>query len=438
MIQPTVIPGADGRRYPPPLFPAVATAPAAGRGSHARRAARMAPGIARQCAGWRPGKEPKIASEEPPSHERLLWLLLEQSRDHALILLDPDGVVVGWYAAAEDIFGYTRAEILGQRADRIFIPEDCERGVPAHELEVARADGRAEDDRWQLRKDGSRFWASGVVTPLREGQRLVGFGKVLRDRTDVKARIDASDNRLAALVAVDERKNLFLATLGHELRSPLSPLVNAIELLRLASLPASAEAPLRMMERQVASLRRLVDDLLDVARIGAGKVRLEVRELRLDEVLHRAADSVRADAERQEQRFSVLLLPSPVYVDGDPDRLHQVFVNLLANAIKYTPRGGQIWLKETVEGSEAVVRVEDDGVGISPEVLPRIFELFTQEESSLPLSAGGLGLGLPLVRELVSLHGGTVQVRSEGKDKGSELSVRLPLRPTPGDPPDRP
>jgi PAS domain S-box-containing protein len=362
--------------------------------------------------------------------DQLLGLLLEQSKDHAVVLIDPRGTIVGWFAAAEHVFGYRREEIVGQSAEVLFTPEDRERGVPFHELEVARANGRGEDDRWQLRKDGTRIWVSGVVTPLRDPSGiLVGFGKVMRDRTDLKGQLDALENRAGGLAAADSRKDLFLATVAHELRSPLSPIANAIELLRLSGdqLPDAIEGPLRVIERQLASIERLVEDLLDVTRIGAGKVRLEPAELRLDDVLRRAAESVRPQSLHRGQQLQVLLLPTPVCVRGDAERLHQVFVNLLSNAVKYTPERGRIWLKLTIEGADAVVRVEDTGIGIAAEMLPRIFELFTQEECSRPMAAGGLGLGLPLVRELVAMHGGSVQVRSEGRNKGSEFTVRLPL-----------
>jgi PAS domain S-box-containing protein len=380
--------------------------------------------------------ESMAGSAHPPPRtrpllEHLLALLLEQSRDHAVILMDPRGVILGWFAAAENIFGYTRQEMVGQHLDRLFTADDRARGVPFHELEVARANGHGEDDRWQLRKDGSRLWASGVVTPLRDAQgSLVGFGKVVRDRTDVKAQLDAAENRAMGLAAADRRKDLFLGTLAHELRSPLGSLLNAIELLRLAGMPAGDGVPLTIMERQVATLERLVEDLLDVSRIGAGKVRLDLGPLRLEEVLRLAAETVRPSMAERAQRFEVLLLPTTVHVEADAARLQQVFVNLLANASKYTPEGGRIWLKETIEGEEAVVRVEDNGIGIGADVLPRIFDLFTQEESSRAMAEGGLGLGLPLVRELVTRHGGTVQVRSEGRGKGSEFTVRLPLRRT--------
>jgi PAS domain S-box-containing protein len=366
----------------------------------------------------------------PPKPDELLRLLLEQGKDHALLLLDPGGRVVGWLAGAEHILGYRAEEMVGQPAARLFTPEDVGRGLAEHELEVARKVGRAEDDRWQVRKDGTRIWASGVLLALRDAAgEVVGFGKVLRDRTDLRAQIQALENRAEALARADRRKDLFLGTLAHELRNPLAPLVNALQLIRLAGPTSEALAyPVQIIERQVEVIRRLVDDLMDTTRVGAGKVELKMGPVRLQEVLGRAAEACRPRAEERRQDFRVLLPPAPIALEADAGRLHQVVVNLLTNAVKYTPEGGGIWLKATVEGDEAVVRVEDSGVGISPEMLPRIFELFTQEESSRPRSEGGLGLGLPLVKELVALHGGSVQVRSEGKGRGSEFTVRLPLR----------
>lgn len=363
-----------------------------------------------------------------PKPENLLRLLTEQAKDHALILIDPQGLVVAWLAGAEEVFGYSSGEMVGQPLDHIFTEEDRARGIPGHELEMARQNGRAEDDRWQVRKDGTRIWAVGVVTPLRDvGNSLVGFSKVLRDRTDLRAQIEATEKRAEAALAADRRKTVFLATLAHELRNPLAPLANAAQILKMGGGGEAVALPVQIIERQIAAMRRLLEDLLDTTRIGEGKVRLELRHIDLNEVLARCAEAVRPAAERHRHDFRILLLPVPTLVDGDPDRLQQVFVNLLNNAFKYTPDGGGVWLKQTVEGNEAVMRVEDTGMGIAPEVLPRIFDLFTQEESSLARAEGGLGLGLPLVKELVTLHGGTVQVRSEGKNKGSEFTVRLPL-----------
>jgi PAS domain S-box-containing protein len=357
------------------------------------------------------------------SAPELLELLTRQSRDHALILLDPRGRVTGWLAAAEHIFGWTAADVLGEPLDRMFTPEDLARGLHTHELEVARGHGRAEDDRWQLRKDGTRIWVFGVLTGLRDRSgELVGFGKVLRDRTDVKAQIEAWRQE-------GERARAALSTVAHELRGPLSALSNVAHILRAAGDSGGADAA-GLIGRQVGLLRRLADDLMDAARVGAGKVRLAVEPVDLLGLLRNVAAECRPGAEAHGQDFRAILPEGPIALEADPARLRQVVVNLLTNAFKYTPAGGQIVLKATVEGDEAVVRVQDTGVGIAPEMLPKIFDLFTQEECARDRSEGGLGIGLAVVRELVALHGGTVQVRSEGKGKGSDFAVRLPLGQT--------
>lgn len=361
--------------------------------------------------------------------EELLRLLVDQAQDYALLLLDPQGRVTGWLAGAEHIFGYQPDEILGQPASLLFTPEDVERGLSDHELEVARHNGRAEDDRWQVRKDGTRIWANGVLIPLRDPQgQLLGFGKILRDRTDVKERLAALESRLEDLLKAQQRKDQFLGMLAHELRNPLAPLVNAVQLLQLAVPGHEPLAyPVQLIERQVDFLRRLLDDLLDLTRIGVGKIDLKMQPVDLNELLRRIMEARRGQAGERRQHVELLVPSGPIRVEADPSRLQQVFVNLLTNAMKYTPEGGRIWLKATVEGEEAVVRVEDTGVGISPEVLPQLFTLFTQEASSHLRSEGGLGIGLSLVKSLVTLHGGSVQVRSEGKGKGSEFTVRLPV-----------
>jgi two-component system CheB/CheR fusion protein len=273
-----------------------------------------------------------------------------------------------------------------------------------------------------------------VVLALRDDSgRVVGFGKSLRDRTDVRAQVEALENRVAALLKADERKTLFLGTLAHELRNPLAPLKNAVQLLRLSRPDGPDLAyPVSLVERQVEFLRRMVDDLMDVTRIGAGKVELKKGPVLLGELLTQVVDGFRPRGEERRQRLELLLPKGAILVEADQDRLRKVFVNLLNNAVKYTPEGGRVWVKATVEAAEAVVGVEDTGVGIAPGTLPRIFDLFTQEGESRYRSEGGLGIGLSLVKGLVTLHGGSVQVRSEGRGKGSEFTVRLPLSPEPG------
>ncbi|MFL5331515.1 MAG: sensor histidine kinase [Gemmataceae bacterium] len=350
----------------------------------------------------------------------LLDLLTRQSRDHALILMDPEGRVTAWLAASEYVFGYTEDEMMGQPLDRMFTPEDLARGLHVHELAVARGHGRAEDDRWQVRKDGTRIWAFGVLTALRDEKgELVGFGKVLRDRTDVKAQIEA-------LRQTGDRAKTVLSTVGHELRNPLSALSAASEVLKLGAGMTLQQAG-DLIQRQVVLLRRLADDLMDVARVGTAKLRLSIESLDLLALLREVAEELRPSSETREQQFKVILPEGQVWIEGDPARLRQVVNNLLTNAIKYTPTNGEIALKMTVEGNEAVIRVQDNGAGIAPEELPKIFELFTQVESSMEKSEGGLGIGLAVVKAIVTLHGGSVQVKSEGRGKGSDFAVRLPF-----------
>ena len=376
------------------------------------------------------GEDPAPARGAQASVDERLRLLAECTREHAVMLLDTEGRINWWNAGAERIFGLKRGEAIGQHVSRLFTDEEIEQGLPEHEMAIARVDGSAENDRWLERRDGSRFWANGLMVALRESDgRLIGFGKILRSRTDLWEQIQTLRNRAEALDTEARRKDVFLSTLSHELRNPLAPLSNAVQLIRLAA-PSNPELdyPVKVIERQVESLSRLVGDLLDLSRIGAGKIELKKETVILQDIVHIAVESANPLVSGRRHRLEVLLPPVPLYVDGDPDRLVQVFVNLLNNAGKFTPEDGRIWIKGTIEDDEAVVDVQDTGIGIPPDVLPRIFELFTQVESSRPQSQGGLGIGLSLVKDLVTLHGGSVQVRSEGPGKGSEFTVRLPLK----------
>lgn len=377
------------------------------------------------------GAPRSIAMTAPAPLEvpRLLTMLTEQSREHALLLIGLTRRVAWASPGAEYIFGYAPGTMVGLEAAVLFVPEDVERGLASHEFEVATRNGTAEDDRWQQRADGSRFWAVGALIALRDDAgRVEAYAKLLRDRTDLKEQIETLRNHALALDQSARRKDAFLSTLSHELRNPLAPLTNAMQLIRMASAPGSdIDYPLRVIERQTDLLRRLVDDLLDISRIGAGKIELECRALELKDVLAEAVEDVRTLLEERGHALEVLLPAEPIHMVADAARLGQVFVNLLTNAAKYTPVGGRIALQATLEGHEVVVKVVDNGVGIPHDMLPAIFELFTQVDSSRPLARGGLGIGLALVKDLVALHGGTVQVRSEGSGKGSEFAVRLPL-----------
>lgn len=362
--------------------------------------------------------------------EEQLRLLIEGTTDYAIFLIDPEGRVASWNPGAERILGYTQDEIMGKPFAQLFTPEDIQVGEPEQELQTAQASGRSEDERWQLRKDGGRFWAHGVLTALYDDQgKLRGFAKVLRDRTDIKELTETLRHRAEALSEIDERKNRFLAVLAHELRNPLAPILNSLHLIRqLGQNVPGLDQPVRVIERQVRHMKRLVEDLLDVVRIGTGKLQLRKERVELGASIRQAVETTRPVVEARNHQFSISVPPAPVWLEADPTRLLQVLVNLLNNAAKYTDPGGHIWLTADLEGNEVVIRVRDNGIGIPADVMPHIFDLFAQADDSQRHSQGGVGIGLTLVRNLVQLHGGTVQAHSPGPGKGSEFIVRLPWK----------
>jgi signal transduction histidine kinase/CheY-like chemotaxis protein len=275
----------------------------------------------------------------------------------------------------------------------------------------------------------------GIRTPVECGAAPIRpaagepLGVVLTFR-DVAERTRLEEQlrqRARELAEADRRKDEFLAMLGHELRNPLAPIRHAAEVLRLADPPGPRERWAgEVIDRQVAHLARLVDDLLDVSRITRGKVRLKTDAVELAEVLERAVELSRPLIQARRHELVESLPPAPVWLEADPARLAQVVANLLNNAAKYTDERGRIVLSAAREGGEAVVRVRDTGVGIPAEMLPRVFDLFAQADRTLDRAQGGLGIGLTLVRRLVEMHGGTVEAHTEGPGKGSEFVVRLP------------
>ncbi len=244
-----------------------------------------------------------------------------------------------------------------------------------------------------------------------------------------RAGVAVENNRLyQALREADRRKDEFLATLAHELRNPLAPIRNSLQILKLPRVDAQTAKRYRdMMERQVHHLVRLVDDLLDVSRVMRGKIELRKERIELATVVARAVETVQPLVESQNHELNVHIPTESLPLDADPVRLAQVVGNLLTNAAKYTEPGGRIWLTAAREGGEAVLRVRDNGIGIAPDVLPRIFELFVQVDHAATQSQGGLGIGLTLVKNLCEMHNGSVEARSAGLGKGSEFIVRLPI-----------
>jgi CheY-like chemotaxis protein len=264
--------------------------------------------------------------------------------------------------------------------------------------------------------------------PLRDAQGrprgAISAMVYITARKEVEAKLMETHEELKA---ASHAKDEFLAMLGHELRNPLAPLRNWLEVLRLNPDRETLKRSLPQMDRQVAHMTRLVQDILDVSRITRGAFRLDSEVLNLRQILERAIEGCSLLSQRH-HRFRVAYPDHILRVQGDPVRLTQIFVNLLDNAAKYTPELGNIWLGAREEGGEAQVIVHDDGFGIAPEELDRVFDPFTQLHSQVAGSyRGGLGIGLTLVRRLVELQGGTISIQSEGQDRGTRVEVRLPL-----------
>ena len=235
-------------------------------------------------------------------------------------------------------------------------------------------------------------------------------------------------DRTAKLMEADQRKDEFLATLAHELRNPLAPIRFALESLKLGTPPTIATRARDVIERQVRQLVRLVDDLLDVSRITANKIQLRREPHELAPLMETAVESIMPLATAAEQTLDVGLPSTPIHVYGDGTRLVQIFVNILNNAVRFTPRGGHIWFTADQQSDEAVLRIRDTGIGIAPDALPRVFDMFQQAEPTLERSAGGLGIGLTLARRLVEMHEGRIDIRSPGPGQGTEVEIGLPIK----------
>jgi PAS domain S-box-containing protein len=358
--------------------------------------------------------------------EERFRLLVEGVKDYAIFMLDPGGHVVSWNLGAQKNKGYEAAEIIGQHFSKFYPPEVAATGWPELELRNALRDGRFEDEGWRVRKDGSRFWASVVITALHDASgRHRGFAKVTRDLTERR--------RVTALEDEGRRVTNFLAMLGHELRNPLAPISNALELLKREKTESAVVLHTRdIIGRQLRQMTRLVDDLLDVGRITSGKVHLESKPVRLRDAIAQAIEAVRPLIASKSQTLHSPLGEADPWIAGDSARVIQVVSNLIHNAAKFTQSGGNIHVSLTQAGSDADISVRDDGPGIQPKDLQRIFDLFVQGEQDMARSQGGLGLGLSLVQQLVTLHGGRVSAFSTGRPgEGSEFVVQFPTAPAP-------
>jgi PAS domain S-box-containing protein len=353
--------------------------------------------------------------------EERFRLLIGSVKDYAIFMLDPEGRVVSWNAGAERIKGYRAPEIIGRHFS-VFYPEEARRRKwPEQELAVARDKGHFEDEGPRVRKDGSTFWATVVLSPVfAENGELRGYAKVTRDLTDQK--------RVEALEKAEKQTNEFLAMLAHELRNPLAPIRNALQLLAKKPTADPAEIWVReVLQRQTVQMTRLVDDLLDASRVTRSTVSLSKTRLDVHKLVRDAVDASTQWMQLRHHTLAVNLPDEKLEIDADPVRLNQVIQNLLHNAAKFTPNGGRIEIAAAREGEQVVVRVKDNGIGMTPQLLKSAFELFKQGQQGIDRPEGGLGVGLTLAERLVALHGGSIEARSEGLGQGSEFIVRLPI-----------
>ncbi len=345
---------------------------------------------------------------------RIHLAAIVESSDDAIIGLSLDGTITSWNRGAKRLYGYTAAEVVGQPSS-ILAPSDHPDEQQTILERIKRGEFIEHYETVRVRKDGRRVDVALTISPIHNPVgKIIGASKIARDITSRKEE--------------DRRRNEFLALLAHELRNPMAPLRNGLEVMRLAGNdPKAVEQARSMMERQLQHLVRLVDDLLDVSRISRGKLKLRKERIPLAAVVSHALEVCEALVKESGDELTVTLPKEQVYVDADKIRLAQSLCNLLSNAVKYSDPGSKIWLTVQREGNEAVIHVKDTGVGIPPHLLPRVFDLFWQVDRSLEKSQGGLGVGLTIVKRLIEMHGGKVEAHSEGEGMGSEFVVHLPL-----------
>lgn len=356
--------------------------------------------------------------------ERLLRVTLASIGD-AVIAADPLGRITFMNRSAEALTGWRSEEALSRPLAEVFRLVDEETGAPvadpSAEVLHTTTPRMRENGIRLVARDGSERPIDDTLAPILDEQsKQVGCVLVFRDASQRR------DNERALLDA-DRRKDEFVAMLAHELHNPLAPLRNGVHILQ----NPAADAPTRgrvmkMMVRQIENMTRMIDDLLDVSRITRGKIELRREPLDFVALVERVAEVFRPGFETARRTLTLDLPAHPIQLDADPTRLEQVVGNLLGNALKYTRQQGHVWVSLEIDGGDVLMRVRDDGIGISAEMRPKIFDLFMQADHSLTRSGGGLGIGLTLVRTLVEMHGGSVSVDSEGPGRGSEFCVRLP------------
>ncbi len=357
------------------------------------------------------------------------------SSDDAIVSKNLDGVVQSWNPAAERMFGYTAEEMIGKSITVLFPPDRLDE-EPKILDQLRRGERVDHFETVRVCKDGRQLDISVTISPIKGlSGNVIGVSKVARDISGIKRIVREREELLKRETAarldaerVSQMKDEFLATLSHELRTPLNAILGWATILRSEAAASELhEQGLEVIERNARAQAQLIEELLDMSRIINGKLRLDVRAVDLQVVISEAIESVRPAAEGKGIRLAKVLDPKGGWITGDPSRLHQVLWNLLANAIKFTPKAGRIQVFLRRVNSHVEISVVDSGQGIAADFLPHLFTRFSQADTSISRQFGGLGLGLALVKSLVELHGGIVQAFSEGLGRGATFIVSLPL-----------
>jgi len=389
----------------------------------------------------------RIEGELREAEERMRSIV-DQVMD-GVITIGENGRIESFNPAAESLFGYQISEIIGQNAN-LLVPgpfqKDPDTATP-HDRPIGQDNnGTTGREVVGRLKDGTTLPMRLVKSEFCLGPRRI-FVWIVRDLTVVKHLEVTRRQRLAHLAETDRRKDEFLATLAHELRHPLAPMLNAVEIMsRLSADPAALTRAQEVIKRQVGQLSRIIEDLVDVSLVSEQKIQLRKEPVALATAVETALETCSSLIEARGHRLTVTLPRQPLYLCADPVRLSQILINLLHNAVKYTEDGGQVTLTaesrkvKTGSGSEVVITVSDTGNGIPADLLPHIFEMFRQGDHTHETNRGGLGIGLTLVRSLVQMHGGSVEAFSAGSGQGSEFVVCLPTvkGPTPKPDADQP
>jgi PAS domain S-box-containing protein len=382
----------------------------------------------------------QIMSSTPSMDYDAYRFLVQEVKDYAIFMLDPKGKILSWNAGAQRLKGYTPEEIIGKHFSIFYEKHDVVNKKPQRELETASMEGRVEDEGWRVRKDGTRFWANVVITALHDEKgKLRGFAKVTRDITERRKNEENLREQAAVLEKrvlertielekANRMKDEFIATLSHELRTPITSITGWVQMLQDGALtPQQQRKALEVIDRNLATQAQLIDDLLNVSRIVAGKLQVEMQSVYPAPLVEEAIDSLLPAMKAKSLKVTRDLDAGIGPMQIDPARFHQIIWNLLTNAVKFTPKRGNIHISLKRSNSNALLMISDSGEGIDPEFLPYVFDRFQQADASYSRKHGGLGVGLTIVKYLVELHGGSVSAESGGIGKGCTFSITLPI-----------